>query len=163
MTPQFLLKTTTSFISSHWAERSFPSSSHSDSAIFVVSAIECSGYFWSRWKSSPFSLTFLSLRRKPEPSVALVAKRIVTFLSVIVSRVFVLCFLAGKHQSWWKEGAGGLPQLSIEDKVIRVCRRKYLKFVSVVVFSIDFCRELYDFATAWQPQRPTMQFWKFSN
>lgn len=47
-----------------------------------------------------------------------------------------------------RRGGGGLPQLSIEDKVIRVCRRKYLKFVSVVVFSIDFCRELYDFATA---------------
>ena len=41
-----------------------------------------------------------------------------------------------------------LPQLSIKDKVIRICRREYLKFVSIVVFSIDFCREPSDFAVA---------------
>lgn len=59
-------------------------------------------------------------------------------------------FLGRKSSPGEKKGrgVGPLPQLSIEDKVIRVCGRKYLIFVSVVVFSIDFCRDPSDFAVA---------------
>ena len=75
------------------------------------------------------------------------AKRMVTFVRYCIQSVRSLFF--GRDTAVLvkrRGGAGGGGRG--EDKVIRVCRRKYLKFVSIVVFSIDFCRKPSDFAVA---------------
>ena len=58
--------------------------------------------------------------------MALVANRIVTFVRYCIQSVRSL-FFGREIAVLVKRKGGGLPQLLIEDKVIRVCGRKYLE------------------------------------